>query len=133
MAQVRGFSRRFINFTHAILLKIKICIPSQQPFTNDCLYCINGTCFPFLLSYQNMNVMKESASNKTPQMMRNIFGVIMIIVYIGMGVLFFMNYFSFTGSWQILRWIGGVVFTIYGIWRAYRQFKGIDPDITSRS
>lgn len=76
--------------------------------------------------------MSNSQRNNTPQTMRNIFGIIMIIVYIGMGVLFFMNYFQFQGSWQILRWVGGVVFTIYGIWRAYRQFKGIDPDITTR-
>ncbi len=26
-----------------------------------------------------------------------------------------------------VRWVGGALFTVYGLWRAYRQFKGIDP------
>lgn len=76
--------------------------------------------------------MNDSNTSKTPQMMRNIFGIVMIIVYIGMGVLFFINFFQFNGSWAWLRWVGGVIFTIYGFWRAYRQFKGIDPDVTNR-
>lgn len=76
--------------------------------------------------------MSQNSNSRTPQIMRNIFGVIMIIVYLGMGVLFFINYFHFSGPWQVLRWVGGVVFVIYGFWRAYRQFKGIDPDITTR-
>ncbi len=69
-------------------------------------------------------------SNKpaTPQTMRNIFGVIMIIVYIGMGILCFCGVFDWlTGDWGWLRWVAGAVFTIYGIYRGYRQFAGIDP------
>ena len=76
--------------------------------------------------------MSTSDTSKTPRLMRNIFGIVMIIVYIGMGVLFFINFFGFSSSWNWLRWIGGVVFTLYGIWRGYRQFKGIDPDVTTR-
>ncbi len=76
--------------------------------------------------------MSTNNNMKTPQMMRNIFGIIMIIVYLGMGVLLFMNFFEFKGNWGVLRWIGGSMFIVYGIWRAYRQFKGIDPDITDR-
>ncbi len=74
----------------------------------------------------------QKKTSSTPQVMRNVFGVIMIIVYIGMGVLLMLNYFDFTGSWAWLRWVGGVLFIVYGFWRAYRQFKGIDPDITTR-
>lgn len=76
--------------------------------------------------------MSDYNTSKTPQTMRNIFGVIMIIIYIGMGVLLFLNFFGFQGSWSWLRWVGGGIFIVYGIWRAYRQFKGIDPDVTSR-
>ena len=46
--------------------------------------------------------MNDSNTSKTPQMMRNIFGIVMIIVYIGMGVLFFINFFQFNGSWAWL-------------------------------
>lgn len=76
--------------------------------------------------------MSDIQSSKTPHVMRNIFGIVMILIYLGMGVLFFINFFQFTPSWQWLRWVGGGVFIVYGIWRAYRQFKGIDPDPTDR-
>ena len=54
-------------------------------------------------------------SSGTPAAMRNIFGIIMIIIYI----LF--------PSWGWMRWVAGGLFTAYGLWRAYRQFKGIEP------
>lgn len=60
--------------------------------------------------------------------MRNIFGIIMILIYCGMGVLFFIGYFNILfPTWTWVRWAGGVLFVGYGIWRAYRQFAGIDP------
>lgn len=63
-------------------------------------------------------------------MMRNIFGIIMILIYIGMGVLFFIGFFPwFSGSWEWFRWVGGAMFIAYGIWRAFRQFKGIDDPV----
>lgn len=63
----------------------------------------------------------------TPKTMRNIFGIIMILVYIGMGVLFFCNFFDpLFGAWPWVKWVAGSLFIVYGIWRAYRQFAGID-------
>lgn len=63
----------------------------------------------------------------TPRTMRSIFGIIMIIVYLGMGVLFFIGFFDwFKGGWAWFRWVGGTLFVAYGLWRAYRQFKGLD-------
>lgn len=62
--------------------------------------------------------------------MRMVFGIIMIIVYVGMGVLLLINYFQWSGdllTW--LRWVGGILFIIYGIWRAIRQFWGIDSAV----
>lgn len=71
--------------------------------------------------------------SKVPQTMRNIFGIIMIIVYVAVGILFLCGAFPMlSGSWAWLRWVGGVVLIVYGFWRAYRQFKGIDPDVTTR-
>lgn len=62
--------------------------------------------------------------------MRVVFGIIMIIVYIGMGVLFFCNFFDWdTQPWATLRWVFGGILVLYGVWRAYRQFKGIDSSI----
>lgn len=61
---------------------------------------------------------------------RNIFGVFMIIIYVGMGVLFLIDFFSWEGSgWGWLRWVAGIGLIVYGIWRGYRQFAGIDRNI----
>lgn len=67
-------------------------------------------------------------SSGTPATMRNIFGIIMIVIYVGVGILFFCGYFDILfPTWTWIRWVGGALFTAYGLWRAYRQFKGIDP------
>lgn len=75
----------------------------------------------------------ERKHSNMPRTMRNIFGIIMIIIYLGMGALFLIGAFpQLSGSWEWLRWVGGVGFIVYGFWRGYRQFKGIDPDATTR-
>ncbi len=78
--------------------------------------------------------MSEKVKTKgTPQMARNIFGIIMIAIYVGMGILLLCNYFSWMNEgWEWLRWTGGVLFIIYGLWRGYRQFKGIDKNIADK-
>ena len=69
---------------------------------------------------------QQSSGTNIPQVMRNVFGVFMILIYIGMGILVFMNFFGWSPSWYWLRWVGGTLFVLYGIWRGIRQFKGID-------
>ncbi len=65
-----------------------------------------------------------------PSTMRVIFGIIMIIVYVGMGVLLLINYFQWTSPvLQWLRWIGGIMFILYGIWLGIRQFWGLDTSL----
>lgn len=71
--------------------------------------------------------MKESNGNSAiGSVARAIFGIIMIIVYVGMGVLLLINFFDWGSGWNWLRWGGGILFILYGIWRAIRQFMGID-------
>lgn len=60
------------------------------------------------------------------KVMRSIFGIIMIIVYVGMGIALLCNYFGWEGDWAWTRYVVGVMLIIYGIWRAYRQYTGID-------
>jgi len=68
----------------------------------------------------------------TPSTMSTIFGIFMIIIYIGMGILCFCGFFDWlTGSWAWLRWVAGALFVVYGIWRGYRQFAGIDSNTSS--
>ncbi len=60
--------------------------------------------------------------------MRNVFGIIMIVIYLGVGALFLCGYFDILfPTWTWVRWVGGGLFIAYGIWRAYRQFAGVDP------
>ena len=62
--------------------------------------------------------------------MRTVFGIFMIVRYVGMGVLFLIDFFNWeTAPWGWLRWVAGFGLIIYGIWRAYRQFAGIDRNI----
>lgn len=68
----------------------------------------------------------QSGENKSNKVMRAIFGIIMIIVYVGMGVLLLINFFGWDGDWAWTRYVVGVMLVIYGLWRAYRQVKGID-------
>lgn len=65
----------------------------------------------------------ESKSQKT---VRTIFGIVMILIYVGMGVLLLINFFNWEADWAWTRYIVGIVLIIYGFWRAYRQYKGID-------
>ena len=75
---------------------------------------------------RQMRQEEKDSRMDTPQVMRNIFGIIMIIVYVGMGVLLLINYFGWQADWAWIRYVVGIVLIIYGGWRAYRQVKGID-------
>ncbi|MGN0238190.1 MAG: hypothetical protein ACI4AK_08940 [Lepagella sp.] len=49
------------------------------------------------------------------------FGVLMVVVYLGMGALFFMEFFQTSDIWYN-RIIGGLL-CLYGLFRAYRLIR----------
>lgn len=59
--------------------------------------------------------------NKTPNTARLVFGIIMIAIYIGMGILALMNFFQWKS--EIMPYVAGIFFIAYGVWRGYRQFR----------
>lgn len=69
---------------------------------------------------------EEQGTPRPNRILRGIFGVIMVIVYVGMGILLLINYFNWSGDWAWTRYVVGVMLIIYGGWRAYRQIAGID-------
>lgn len=73
----------------------------------------------------------EERKNPIPAKMRIIFAVIMIAIYVGAGLTLLFNWFNiiYDPNWNLLRWIGGPLLVLYGIFRAYRQFKGIDSPV----
>ena len=64
--------------------------------------------------------------SKTQTAVRTIFGIVMILIYVGMGVLLLIIFFNWQADWAWTRYVVGIVLIIYGFWRAYRQYKGID-------
>lgn len=53
-------------------------------------------------------------------------GIFMIIVYVGMGVLLLINFFNWGAGWEVPRYVVGVALVAYGIYRGYRSFVGSD-------
>lgn len=67
----------------------------------------------------------EEEESKHPLGVRLIFSLIMVVVYIGVGILLMLNYFNWAPDYTWLRWFMGVLLVIYGAWRAFRAFKNI--------
>lgn len=52
------------------------------------------------------------------------FGIFMILLYVGMGVLFLIDFFHWSDyGWGWMRWILGPVLIVYGFYRGWRQYK----------
>lgn len=67
--------------------------------------------------------------SKTRRTIQTIMGIVMVIIYVGMGILLLINFFGWEGNWAWTRYLVGVILIIYGFWRAYRQYAGIDSRI----
>ena len=66
---------------------------------------------------------ERSAMTDTPALMKKIFGVIMVLIYFGMGALTLCGFFDvMLGSMIAIKWVLGFLFIFYGMWRAYRYF-----------
>jgi len=62
----------------------------------------------------------------TIHVLKMLFGIFMVIVYLGMAFLMAINYFGFstTATWNAIRWFFAVMLALYGIYRCYRVIKG---------
>ena len=54
------------------------------------------------------------------QVLKMLFGIFMVLVYLGMAVLMAIDFFNLGR----LRWLFAVVFAAYGLYRGYREIKG---------
>lgn len=66
----------------------------------------------------------DNNENYTPKSVRVWFGIFMILVYLGVGLLFILNVFSIDNI-TISRVVGGIL-CVYGVWRGIRLFKGMN-------
>lgn len=53
-----------------------------------------------------------------------IFGIIMVLVYLGVGLLFIFDVFSIDNA--VISNVIGAILIVYGIWRGYRLYKGMN-------
>ena len=74
------------------------------------------------------DVEEESGVRRSRGAIYVIFGIFMVLVYIGMGVLLILNFFGAppTLLWTIANYTVGVILIIYGVWRAIRLIFGLD-------
>ncbi|MBD5180450.1 MAG: hypothetical protein HDT01_04040 [Bacteroidales bacterium] len=74
----------------------------------------------------------ETRKSKMPKGALLILGIFMVLVYVGMGVLFFCDFFGWgemAQPWPTLNYIAGVLLVIYGIYRGWRLYKGIGTPV----
>ncbi|MDE7180624.1 MAG: hypothetical protein K2N88_05450 [Muribaculaceae bacterium] len=60
----------------------------------------------------------------TPKGARLAFGILMVIVYIGVGLLFIFDIFSIDNA--AVTYVVGGLLCLYGVWRGYRLYKGMN-------
>lgn len=51
-----------------------------------------------------------------------VFGIIMVLVYLAVGILFLCNFFNFGVEW--INITVGIILIVYGVWRGFRLYKG---------
>ena len=55
---------------------------------------------------------------------RLVFGIFMVIVYVAVGLLFIFDVFNIDNV-AVSAVVGGLL-CLYGVWRVYRQYKGMN-------
>ncbi|MDE5573153.1 MAG: hypothetical protein K2H32_03025 [Muribaculaceae bacterium] len=70
-----------------------------------------------------VNNLSNDPRNSTPRTMKIIFGIFMIIIYLGMGILMLTSFFDNVIPVAWIRYVLAVGFIAYGIWRGIRQFS----------
>ena len=67
----------------------------------------------------------KKTGNNIFRTLRVFFGLFMVIVYLGMAYLMFINFFDWNTSLTWFRYVLAVVFMLYGVYRCYRQVTGV--------
>lgn len=68
--------------------------------------------------------MEDYSNNPTPRPLRIWFGIFMILVYLGVGLLFIFNIFDTID--HTVSIIIGALLMLYGVFRGYRLYKGVN-------
>lgn len=71
-----------------------------------------------------MNGYDNDGRPSTPKGARLAFGIFMILIYVGVGLLFIFNVFDIINT--TVSYVLGGLLIVYGIWRGYRLYKGVN-------
>ena len=71
-----------------------------------------------------MNGYDKENRPSVPKGGRLAFGILMVIIYVGVGLLFIFNVFDIFN--YTVSCIVGAILCVYGIWRGYRLYKGMN-------
>lgn len=63
-------------------------------------------------------------NNGMPKGGRLIFGIFMVLVYLGVGMLFIFDVFNIDN--RAISATVGAILCVYGVWRGYRLYKGMN-------
>lgn len=67
-----------------------------------------------------------------PKPLRVFFAVFMALVFVFVGLMLIFNWFNVIYDpatiWKILRFVGGPIFVLYGLYRGYKFYKGSNAD-----
>ena len=74
------------------------------------------------LKTSNQVMERDDNMNNLPKGGRLIFGIFMILVYVGVGLLFIFDVFNIDNV-AVSASVGGVL-CAYGVWRGYRLYRG---------
>lgn len=66
----------------------------------------------------------EENKSQTPKGARLAFGILMVLVYLGVGLLFIFKFFNAI-DYTVSCVVGGLLI-VYGIFRGYRLYKGLN-------
>lgn len=78
---------------------------------------------------RHFNYERQSARDRInarfPKSMRIGFAIFMMAVFVFVGLMLLFNWFNviYDPSWNLLRWIGGPIFILYGFYRGVRFYN----------
>ncbi len=64
--------------------------------------------------------------NRGPKAMRLWFGIFMVMMYVGIGLLLIIANQTFEIFKPAISIVIGVLLCLYGVWRGYRLYKGMN-------
>ncbi|MCH4155788.1 MAG: hypothetical protein LKF31_05730 [Muribaculaceae bacterium] len=71
-------------------------------------------------------MVKNDTMAGVPGKMKIVFGIFMVCIYIGMALLLLTDFFRPILPVVWIRYSLAALFMIYGLWRGYRQIKGMN-------